>query len=154
MPRPLARPPQDCWEQKSPPRDPTTNQLRGDFKRFPSGMKALGDYVHAAGLSFAMYTAESSETCGGYPASKDYETIDAQTFASWGVECVRAHARAAAQRRPREVRLHCAHPPSSAAAASATFAPRVSPQLPQGGRLRRQLLLPARLQRHGRGARG
>ena len=89
MPRPLARPPQDCWEQKSPPRDPTTNQLRGDFKRFPSGMKALGDYVHAAGLSFAMYTAESSETCGGYPASKDYETIDAQTFASWGVSYVK-----------------------------------------------------------------
>ena len=76
----------DCWEQKSPPRDPTTNQLRGDFKRFPSGMKALGDYVHNAGLSFAMYTAESSETCGGYPASKDYEMLDAQTFASWGVD--------------------------------------------------------------------
>jgi len=46
-------------------------------------MKALGDYVHKAGLSFAMYTAESTETCGGYPASKGYETLDAQTFASW-----------------------------------------------------------------------
>ena len=49
-------------------------------------MKALGDYVHAAGLGFAMYTAESSETCGGYPASKGYETLDAQTFAEWGVD--------------------------------------------------------------------
>ena len=47
-------------------------------------MKALGDYVHAAGLSFAMYTAESTETCGGYPASKGFETLDAQTFAEWG----------------------------------------------------------------------
>ena len=88
----------DCWEEKTPPRDPTTKQLRGDAKRFPSGMKALGDYVHAAGLSFAMYTAESSETCGGYPASQGYEMLDAQTFASWGVECVsRARAFALAQ---------------------------------------------------------
>jgi hypothetical protein len=70
----------DCWEEKNPPRDPTTKQLRGDAKRFPSGMKALGDYVHAANLSFAMYTAESTETCGGYPASANYEVLDAQTF--------------------------------------------------------------------------
>ena len=78
--------PRAGWEEKTPPRDPTTHQLRGDARRFPSGMKALGDYVHNAGLSFAMYTAESSETCGGYPASKDYEMLDAQTFASWGVD--------------------------------------------------------------------
>ena len=49
-------------------------------------MKALGDYVHAAGLGFAMYTAESTETCGGYPASKGFEVLDAQTFADWGVD--------------------------------------------------------------------
>ena len=55
--------------------------------RFASGMKALGDYVHAAGLSFAMYTAESTETCGGYPASLGYEALDAKTFAGWGVDC-------------------------------------------------------------------
>lgn len=50
-------------------------------------MKALGDYVHAAGLSFAMYTAESTETCGGYPASLGFEALDAKTFAEWGVDC-------------------------------------------------------------------
>jgi len=76
----------DCWEEKSPPRDPTTNELAGDHIRFPSGMKALGDYVHAAGLSFAMYTAESPHTCGGFPASANNEVIDAKTFASWGVD--------------------------------------------------------------------
>lgn len=27
------------WEQKVPPRDPATGQLRGDPIRFPSGMK-------------------------------------------------------------------------------------------------------------------
>ena len=46
-------------------------------------MKALGDYVHSAGLSFAMYTAESTLTCGGYPASANYEDLDAKTFADW-----------------------------------------------------------------------
>ena len=29
----------DCWEEKVPARDPVTNKLRGDSKRFPSGMK-------------------------------------------------------------------------------------------------------------------
>ena len=55
-------------------------------------MKALGDYIHGKNLSFATYTAESSETCGGYPASANHEVLDAQTFAEWGVDylCVGA----------------------------------------------------------------
>jgi len=76
----------DCWEQKNPPRDPTTNKLVGDPDRFPSGMKALGDYYHSKGLNYALYTAESAKTCGGYPGSKGYETLDAKTFAEWGVD--------------------------------------------------------------------
>ena len=75
----------DCWEEKNPPRDPTTGELRADFIRFPDGMKALGDYVHNKGLTFAIYSAESSTTCGGYPASANHEVLDASTFASWGV---------------------------------------------------------------------
>ena len=70
---------QDCWEEKNPARDPSTGELRADSKRFPSGMKALGDYVHGKGLSFAIYSAESTETCGGYPASLNHEALDAQT---------------------------------------------------------------------------
>jgi len=76
----------DCWEQKVPPRDPTTNKLVGDPLRFPSGMKALGDYYHSKGLKYALYTAESPRTCGGYPASANNELLDAQTFAEWGVD--------------------------------------------------------------------
>lgn len=33
----------DCWLEKE--RDPVTNQLVADRERFPSGMKALSDYV-------------------------------------------------------------------------------------------------------------
>jgi len=76
----------DCWERKVPPRDPSTQKLVGDLDRFPSGMKALGDYYHSKGLKYALYTAESAITCGGYPASKDYEVLDAKTFAEWGVD--------------------------------------------------------------------
>merc|ERR1719174_886210 len=69
-----------------PPRDPVTKQLRADPKRFPEGMKGLGDYYHNLNLSFAAYTAESSSTCGGYPASAKYEELDGKTFAHWGVD--------------------------------------------------------------------
>ena len=51
--------------------------------RFPSGFKALGDYLHARNISFGFYTAESTGTCGGYPASRGYEDIDAASFAKW-----------------------------------------------------------------------
>ena len=106
----------DCWERKVPPRDPTTGRLVGDPKRFPSGMKNLGDCTplpppasrclcgappvlsprskarsvadyHSKGAKYALYTAESPTTCGGYPASANHEMLDAQTFADWGVEC-------------------------------------------------------------------
>lgn len=67
-------------------RNPTTNELEADPIRFPSGFKALGDYLHNRNISFALYTASSTSTCGGYPASKGYETLDAQTFAAWGTD--------------------------------------------------------------------
>lgn len=83
--RDAPHPRNQCWEEKTPPRDPVTGELRADFVRFPAGMKALGDYIHGKGLSFAIYSAESAKTCGGYPASEGHESLDAQTFASWGV---------------------------------------------------------------------
>ena len=42
----------DCWF--NPNRDAQGN-LQGDPSRFPSGMKALGDYLHARGLLFGIY---------------------------------------------------------------------------------------------------
>ena len=37
----------DCWERKTPPRDPKTGELVPEPTRFPSGLKALGDYMHS-----------------------------------------------------------------------------------------------------------
>jgi alpha-galactosidase len=54
--------------------------------KFPSGMKALGDYIHSLGLKFGIYTDRGKKTCGGFPGSQGYEAIDAKTYASWGVD--------------------------------------------------------------------
>jgi alpha-galactosidase len=42
----------DCWADAT--RDPATGRLRNHPTRFPSGMKALADYIHARGLKFGI----------------------------------------------------------------------------------------------------
>jgi hypothetical protein len=42
----------DCWFD--PSRDAEGN-LQAHSTRFPSGMKALGDYIHSKGLKFGIY---------------------------------------------------------------------------------------------------
>jgi hypothetical protein len=54
----------------------------GDY----SGVHLVGDYYHSKGVKYALYTAESPTTCGGYPASAYHEMLDARTFAEWGVD--------------------------------------------------------------------
>jgi len=72
----------DCWQGG---RDAQGN-IFPDAKRFPSGIKALADYVHAKGLKLGIYSDAGSKTCGGYPASRGREYQDAQTYAAWGVD--------------------------------------------------------------------
>jgi len=57
-----------------------------DPKRFPSGMKAVADYVHSKGLKFGIYSDAGTETCGSMPGSFGYEENDARLFAEWGVD--------------------------------------------------------------------
>lgn len=61
-------------------------RLKADSKKFPNGMKALADRIHAKGLKFGMYSSSGHRTCLGNAASYDYEFEDAETFASWGVD--------------------------------------------------------------------
>jgi len=77
----------DCWQADT--RNSTTGRLEGNPERFPSGMKALGDYLHKNGFKFGIYTDRGSKTCAGYPGSFDHEELDAQTFADWGVDYVK-----------------------------------------------------------------
>ena len=57
-----------------------------DSKAFPEGMKALGDYVHSLGLFFGIYTSAGRLTCALRAGSLNYEVVDAQDFADWGVD--------------------------------------------------------------------
>ncbi len=60
-----------------------------DPDKFPSGMKALGDYIHARGLKFGIYTDAAEWTCAGAVGSYGYERQDAETFAEWGVDYIK-----------------------------------------------------------------
>ena len=84
----------DCWAiARSPGGD-----LLADPKRFPSGMKALADYVHARGLKFGIYTSAGTTTCQRdlqadasrlSIGSRGHEAQDMRLFASWGVDLVK-----------------------------------------------------------------
>ncbi len=73
----------DCWSLMERGAD---GRIVPDPAKFPSGMKALADYIHSKGLKFGMYACAGTTTCDGYPGSFDYEFIDAQTFADWEVD--------------------------------------------------------------------
>ncbi|MFC9331644.1 NPCBM/NEW2 domain-containing protein, partial [Kitasatospora sp. NPDC057015] len=80
----------DCWQAAT---RGTDGALQADPVRFPSGIKALADYVHGKGLKLGLYTTPGSRSCANiwdaYPGqlgSLGHETQDANAFASWGVD--------------------------------------------------------------------
>jgi alpha-galactosidase len=73
----------DCWSENS--RDGSGNLVASRAK-FPSGMKALADYVHGKGLKLGIYSSAGLTTCAGYPASLGNEQRDANLWASWGID--------------------------------------------------------------------
>ena len=93
-----------------PDRDADGN-IQADPIKFPSGMKALGDYIHSLGLKFGIYGAPHFYACSqstfqlllsfgltpeeaiatgvalpGAVGSLNHEQQDADTYASWGVD--------------------------------------------------------------------
>ncbi|PKI77563.1 hypothetical protein CRG98_002017 [Punica granatum] len=74
----------DCWAERD--RDWKGN-LRAKSSTFPSGIKALADYVHARGLKLGIYSDSGYTTCSKtMPGSLGHEDQDARTFAEWGVD--------------------------------------------------------------------
>lgn len=74
----------DCWGEQV--RDENGN-LQAKNATFPSGIKALADYVHCKGLKLGIYSSAGYYTCSKQmPGSLGYEEQDAKTFASWGVD--------------------------------------------------------------------
>ena len=63
--------------------------VQGDPEKFPSGMKAIGEYIHSKGLKFGIYSDAGDFTCNGCTGSRGYEYQDALTYASWEVDYVK-----------------------------------------------------------------
>ena len=75
----------------------TKRDANGDLthnpKTFPSGMKAIADYVHKKGLKFGLYGDRGKRTCHHYNSkwqsesgSNGHEEQDAKKLAEWGVD--------------------------------------------------------------------
>lgn len=77
-----------CWSAES--RDGDGNLTNHPMK-FPSGMKALGEYIHARGLRYGIYASIGTLMCGAVgPGSLNHEFRDVARFASWGVDYIKA----------------------------------------------------------------
>ncbi|RBQ97162.1 hypothetical protein VDGD_09373 [Verticillium dahliae] len=74
----------DCWQ------DPAGRDAKGkvqpDLAKFPRGMKAISDALHAQNLKFGMYSSAGELTCARFAGSLDHEQDDADSFAAWGVD--------------------------------------------------------------------
>lgn len=72
----------DCWQ------GPRTADgfITEDRTRFPSGMKALSEYIHSRRLLFGIYSDAGAKTCGGRPGSQGHEYQDAVQYARWKVD--------------------------------------------------------------------
>ncbi len=72
----------DCWHGQ---RD-SLGFIHPSKEHFPSGMKALADYVHSKGLKLGIYSDAGWKTCAGRPGSRGYEYQDAMQYAKWGID--------------------------------------------------------------------
>jgi alpha-galactosidase len=72
----------DCWHGE---RD-SLGFIQSDPVKFPSGIKALTDYIHSKGLKAGIYSDAGRKTCGGRPGSFGHEYQDALQYAKWGID--------------------------------------------------------------------
>lgn len=81
----------DCWAD----RRAADGTIVEDPQRFPSGIRALADYMHARDLVLGLYTDAGEYTCsqGGrphrIPGSFGHYEQDARTYAAWGVDMIK-----------------------------------------------------------------
>jgi alpha-galactosidase len=82
-----------CWQPELRYPGDTGRDADGnivvDAVRFPSGIAALADYVHARGLKLGIYTDVGAVGCKNRPGSAGYEAQDAAQYAAWGIDYVK-----------------------------------------------------------------
>jgi alpha-galactosidase len=67
-----------------------SGKLTSNLGRYPSGLRGLGDYLHARGLKYALYTDAGTRTCSkAMPGTKGHELEDMKAFAEWRADYVK-----------------------------------------------------------------
>lgn len=66
----------DCWQGSR-----IGGIIQPDSNNFPSGLKALGDWLHSKSLKFGIYSSSGTSTCAGRAGSLNFETQDAAKYA-------------------------------------------------------------------------
>lgn len=76
--------PDDCWQADE--RDPDTKEIPANPEKFPSGLKALTDKLHAMDFKVGIYSSAGVLTCGRKLGSLGYEEVDAKSWAAAGFD--------------------------------------------------------------------
>ena len=79
----------DCWMDSQ---RTATGDLQGDREHFPTGMKALGEYIHDKGLKYGLYLDPGTMTCQRRPGSFRHEVADANYLARVGADYLKHDA--------------------------------------------------------------
>lgn len=65
----------------------TDGKLVNEPVKFPSGFKALADYIHGKNLKFGMYNDIGTNLCAGAAVGTcGFEDVDAQSYVAWDVD--------------------------------------------------------------------
>lgn len=65
-------------------------RLSNDPEKFPSGFKALGDFLHEKGLKFGMYNDVGVNLCAGANVGTcGHEAEDAASYVEWGIDFIK-----------------------------------------------------------------
>lgn len=64
--------------------------LTNEPVKFPSGYKAMADYVHSHGLKFGMYNDIGPKLCSGAEVGTcGYEDVDAKLYKEWDIDYIK-----------------------------------------------------------------
>jgi len=74
----------DCWAADRDSQGHITANAN-----FGSGIPVLAAYLHKNRFKLGLYSSRGMRTCMDFTGSEDYEALDAQTFADWGVDYVK-----------------------------------------------------------------
>lgn len=65
-------------------------KLVNEPNKFPSGFRALAEYIHAKGLKFGMYNDIGTNLCAGAAVGTYlHEVVDAKSYIDWGVDFIK-----------------------------------------------------------------